>query len=271
MVDTAQVSLFDPIRQKYPAIYVIISPPRCSSTALARVFWQQPTIRYYSHEPFEITYYDGAKITAVVEKLHRPINISDERTTGQSLIIKEMPYQVGANFGLLATLATQPIVFLIRDPRLNIASRMKKKIEVGDSPDFPKIETGWQLLQEQIAYCREHGVEYTIVDATTFRNCPEQVFPQLFARFGLDYSAEMLHWRARRDIDLDNLGGAHRHLYERVLLSTGIQPATETVPPLDWFPVANGWREHVAHCLEIFGRIQRDPYFLHQHAYHLAA
>ncbi len=45
------------IKDNYDQIYVIVSPPRCSSTAFARVFWELPTVKYYAHEPFEGTYF----------------------------------------------------------------------------------------------------------------------------------------------------------------------------------------------------------------------
>ena len=47
------------VKERYDRIVVIISPARCGSTPLARVFWEHPALRYYSHEPFEVTYFDG--------------------------------------------------------------------------------------------------------------------------------------------------------------------------------------------------------------------
>ena len=52
--------------ERYSDIYVIVSPPRCSSTAFARVLWQHPSVGYYSHEPFEVTYFDGAGLDGVL-------------------------------------------------------------------------------------------------------------------------------------------------------------------------------------------------------------
>ena len=58
---------FEGLREKHGEIYVIVSPPRCCSTAFARVLWEHPAIRYYSHEPFEVTYYLDQGVAAVVE------------------------------------------------------------------------------------------------------------------------------------------------------------------------------------------------------------
>ena len=67
---------FISLKNKYEHIYVIVSPPRCSSTAFSRVFWEQPSIRYYCHEPFEVTYFEGAPLNKVVNKLKHQQNQS---------------------------------------------------------------------------------------------------------------------------------------------------------------------------------------------------
>jgi hypothetical protein len=150
------------------------------------------------------------------------------------------------------------LVFLIRDPRLNIASRIAKKVEVGDSPYFPLVETGWALLQGQVDYCRHFQIPYLIVDATDFRNHPNSCFAQVFARFGLDFTPDLLTWNAQEKVVLDNLGGTHDHLYRRVLSSTGLEPATEIVPKLTDFPSEHGIRAHVADCLQIYKSLRED-------------
>lgn len=252
------------LHERYGNIHVIVSPPRCSSTAFARVFWEQPSIRYYSHEPFEITYYRGQDLSGVVGKLDSPLDLKSLKNTetseqATSLTVKEMPYQVGDRFPLLAAFATPPITFLMRDPRQSIASRMRKKLEVGADPNFPRVETGWELLSRHIDYCHEREIPHQIVDSADFRNHPEAVFSQVFELMGLPFSAESLTWRPCGDVALDNLDGQHRHLYERVLLSRGILPATEEIPPLDSFSEAEGLRDHVARCLDIYRSLRVRP------------
>lgn len=248
---------FAALRETHPNIYVIVSPPRCSSTAFSRVLWEQPTVRYYCHEPFEVTYYWDQGLDAVVDKLADPLDLqpiksSAPNATARDLVIKEMPYQVGSNFPLLAALATRPVVFLIRDPRQNIASRIEKKIVGGDSPEYPFVESGWDLLSTQISYCRKRDIPHVLVDSKDFRNEPQTVFKRVLDAFGLPFSEASLSWRACSEVELDNLEGAHRHLYERVLGSDGIQPADEPVPDLASFTQEGGWRDHVARCLEIY-------------------
>lgn len=246
-------------RERYSDVYVIVSPPRCSSTAFARVFWEQPSVRYYCHEPFEVSYYQGSGLEEVAAQIAAPLDLSrltsfQDGSERRALVIKEMPYQVGDRFPLLAALTRHPIVFLMRDPRLNIASRMAKKRQVGDDPIYPTIESGWQLWSSQIEWCRDHRIPHLIVDSRDFRSRPESVFPQVFERLGLPFVPGMLQWRPCPEVDLDNLGGDHRHLYREVLKSSGIKPDERPVPGLESFPEDQGWRDHVAHCLSLYER-----------------
>lgn len=248
---------FARLRERHDDVFVIVSPPRCSSTAVARLLWEHPSVRYYCHEPFEVTYYEGQGLDAVSRKLAEPLDLSGLTSRppdpgGNALVIKEMPYQVGDRFALLAELATRPLLFLIRDPRLSIASRIRKKREVGDDPVFPRIETGWELLARQIAEARRREIPHLIVDTGELRNAPEAVLPGVFAGLGLEYMPAILDWRACPEVELDNLEGRHRHLYRRVLESDGLQPAVRRPPSIESFPADGGWRGHVEECLAIY-------------------
>jgi hypothetical protein len=256
-------SEFEEIKGIYDQIYVIVSPPRCSSTAFARVFWELPSVRYYAHEPFEGTYFLGQEIDSALDNLKHPLDLQEVKQnptlpSSSGLVIKEMPYQAGDNFPLLVSLTRKPVVFLTRDPRLNVASRMAKKEEVGDSPFFPLLETGWELIASQIKYCKEHGVPYLIVDAKDFRNNPIPIFTQIFDRLNLEFESGALTWNSRPDVDIDNLKGGHNHLYEEVLSSTGMLPDTDAIPTIESFPTANGYREHVRQCMHIYERLQNS-------------
>lgn len=256
----ADQSAFNTIEKEYQDIFIIVSPPRCSSTAFARVFWEQPSIRYYSHEPFEGLYFMDKGLDYVVDNIRNPLDLSEIKSfsrgkLGQSLVIKEMPYQVGKFFPFLVSLTRHPVIFLTRDPRLNISSRMAKKSEVGDNPIFPQLETGWELISGQINYCKEHDIPYLIVEARDFRNHPEMIFNQVFSKMALPFHRRMLSWDSRPDVDIDNLGGDHQHLYLEVLSSTGMMPDTEAIPPLNSFPEENGYQDHVRACMKIYERL----------------
>lgn len=251
---------FAAIQERHTDVYVILAPPRTSSTAVARLFWEQPSVGFYCHEPFEVTYYDDAPLRQVADLLDDPLTVQRLKGDpgnfgGEALVVKEMPYQVGDHFALLAGLATKPLVFLLRDPCQNIASRIEKKEMVGDSPIFPLIETGWELVAKQVDMARDADVPFMVVDTNEMRNNPARVLSQVFGRLGLPFSEDMTAWRSLPDVDLDNLGGRHSHLYRRVLESTGLQPALEPVPGVDSFPAENGLRAHVERCLEIYERL----------------
>ncbi len=249
------------LSQRYSQIVAIISPPRCSSTAFARVFWEHPQVRYYSHEPFEVTYYDDEGLAAVASKLEAPIDLCEaykEESTDKILVTKEMPYQVGPEIDRLLDLATLPVIFLMRDPRQNIESRIRKKIEGGESPHYPTVESGWRLLQEQVQRAQARGIPHMLVDAADFRAAPALVFAAVFDRLGLPFTPDLLTWRPCEHIQLDNLDGRHDHLYRRVLASAGILPC-QPIPPLGDFPIEHGVRDHVARCLEIYQALRRSP------------
>lgn len=262
---------FETLTQQYDNIYFIVSPPRCGSTAFARVFWEHPSIRYYSHEPFETTYYADATLSDVYEQLTTPLDLLPVKadhtteTSGNSLVIKEMPYQIGDNFTKVLDYFVKPIIFLIRDPRLNIESRINKKLETGDSPFFPLKETGWELIQGQISHCRAQQIPYLLVDATDFRNQPQVILPQVFEKLGLSFFDYQLQWKADHSIQIDNLGGAHEHLYKKVLGSNTIRPATEAIPSLDSFTEEGGIRAHVKDCLNIYQALRQDSNLIQLH------
>lgn len=263
MIPYSTHSKFTKIIDQFDNIYVIVSPPRCSSTAFVRVFWEQPSIRYYAHEPFEGTYFMGQDLDHVINNLRNPLDLQGIKRNSpydfsSDLVIKEIPYQVGDSFPLLINLTKKPVVFLTRDPRQNIASRMAKKEEVGENPLFPLVETGWELIADQIKYCGEHDIPYVIVDAKDFRNQPAAIFKQVFKQLRLPFHCGMLSWNARPDVDIDNLNGDHHHLYQEVLSSTGIYPDTDTIPTLDSFPTENRYRDHVRQSLRIYERLQNS-------------
>lgn len=247
------------LTERYEDIYVIVAPPRSASTAVARYFWQFPGASHYAHEAFESMYFDGAGLEDAYQKLNEPLALNKEIIGKPSLIIKEMPYQVGDNFPLLAQLAKHPLLFLIRHPRLTIQSRMQKKQQVGNSPIFPLRETGWELIDSQIDYAAAQGIPHYILDTTDFRNDPMSIATKLADIYQVPFSPNMLQWQDRSDIELDNLGGRHSHLYQRVLSSTGITPPIESMPDLLDFPEEGGFREHVLQAEAIYARLGQHP------------
>lgn len=244
--------LFEEVRERHGEVYVLIGPPRTASTAVSRILWNHPQIGWYSHEPFEPTWYEGADLDRTAELLTAPTAVADlgGRGTGRRLVVKEMTFQVGDAFPLLAELATRPILFLIRDPRLAIASRMKVLRRAGRPEVFPLRESGWEDLERQLAHVRSEGVPHVVVDSSELRASPEAVVPGLLARLGLTYTPDLLHWQSSEATGLSAVSGAADPFYQRVLDSRGLEPPAERVPDLSEFPEDGGFRQHVADCVE---------------------
>ena len=245
------------VKDDFEQIYIILAPPRCSSTALARLFWEHPAVRCYLHEPFERAYFLDGALEQTIAALERPIEL---RESGPALVIKEMTFQVGEHFPILSQLTDRPLVFTVRDPRLSIWSRMDKRRQDGHAPIYPEIESGWHDLARQIERCREDRLPYVLIDSTVFRNLPEVVLSKLFARLGLEFSPELLHWRAQENLPIANFGDDQRRWYRRVLESTGIEPATETIRDVAEFP--RTFQPHVEACLEIYRDLLSDSQLL---------
>ena len=101
--------------------YVIVGPPRTASTALARILWNHPQVGFYatSRSRRRGTRARASSAPPSCWRRRRRSRTLGGRGAGGALVVKEMTFQVGDAFPLLAALATRPIVFLIRDPRLS--------------------------------------------------------------------------------------------------------------------------------------------------------
>jgi hypothetical protein len=247
---------FEAVRARHGEVLLVVGPPRTASTALARILWNHEQVGWYSHEPFEATWYQGAGPERAAELLEAPEPVDNlvparpGRGTGDTLVVKEMTFQVGDAFPLLASLATRPIVFLIRDPRLTIASRMRVLEASGRPQVFPLRESGWDDLARQLDHARREGIEHTIVDSGDLRADPAAVAPPLLQRLGLAYDPSLLTWSASEATGLSSVSGAEDPFYRQVLQSRGLEPDSERTPELDEFPPDDGFRDHVAACVE---------------------
>jgi hypothetical protein len=242
-------ALAERLRARHGDVYVLIGPPRTASTAVSRILWNHPTVGWYAHEPFEPTWYEDAPVERAEELLEAPeaVGALGGRGTGRALVVKEMTFQVGDAFPLLAELATRPLVFLIRDPRLTVASRMEVLRRSGRPEVFPTRESGWEDLARQLAYVREAGIPHLVVDSSDLRASPATVAPALLETLGLPFTADLLAWRTSDATGLSAVSGADDPFYQRVLDSQGIEPPSERIPDFGEFPEA--LRAHVAECV----------------------
>jgi len=250
--------LAERLRERHGEVYVLLGPPRTASTAVSRILWNHPAVGWYAHEPFEPTWYEGAPVARAEALLEAPSPVAElgGRGAGEALVVKEMTFQVGDAFPLLAGLATQPLVVLIRDPRLTIASRMKVLRRSGRPEVFPLRESGWEDLARQLTYLRREGIPHVIVDSSDLRHAPERMAPALLETLGLPFTPDLLSWRASAATGLSAVSGAEDPFYQRVLDSQGIEPPAERTPELDEFP--EPLRAHVAECVAQYEELCRS-------------
>jgi hypothetical protein len=251
-------ALAERLRARHSEVYVLLGPPRTASTAVSRILWNHPRVGWYAHEPFEPTWYEHAPVERAAELLEAPdpVDSLGGRGGGAALVVKEMTFQVGDAFPLLAELATRPIVVLIRDPRLAVASRMKVLRRSGRPEVFPLRESGWEDLARQLAHMRREGIAHVIVDSSDLRRAPEAVVPPLLERLGLTFTPDLLAWRSSAATGLSAVSGSDDPFYQRVLDSQGIEPPAEEIPDLSAFPAEGGFRQHVAECVEQYEELR---------------
>jgi hypothetical protein len=254
--------LAENVDSNFDPIAVILSPPRCGSTALARSFWQHHAFRWYLHEPYDRAYHVGSNgpPESVTEMLVDRTGPETPRPQGTGLVIKEMTFQAGdamADFQV----ATMPVIFLIRDPRLSLRSRMRRRKLDGEVASFPVREAGWRDLLAAIALFREAGTPYVIVDVTDIRREPEVALRALCGRLDLPWDPGMLSWKRLPGLRLGNIDGRQDAWYARVLNSTAWEPPDERLPSPDAF------REHgmsgvVTECLAAYRQVRMDRKYL---------
>jgi hypothetical protein len=261
----------------YAIRVVLISPPRTGSTAVSRILWQHPAITHHCHEPYEACYWGDGGAASVRSCLVNPMVIeTGERVTldrvpdGSGLLMKEMSFQLNAaQFGELAERATQPLVFVMGDPRLSTTSRLRIVRELTGADSFPPFQSGWPSLIEQLAICRQNKISYALVDSGDLRADPAGITAALIAAVGLPPAPDLGVWSPRPGLQLcsPEVGALMSEVrrrddpfYRRVLGSSGIQPRGD----VDWERetaaiTAAGLTAEVAEWLEQYARLRADP------------
>jgi hypothetical protein len=264
----SEQSLLSTVRSRHGVVHVIVAPPRTGSTLVARILWQSPDIGYYSHEPFDATYHLGVDLASVARKLAQPLDVRGHGAGGsaaRALLLKELTFQVGRRFEAL-TLLGSPILFVIRDPRLSIASRMEQRRRGGEEPTFPTVESGWADLAWQVEHCRSRTIPYAILDSFDLRSTPEPHIRAIAELYGQPFTPAMLAWEPVAQAEFGLALASQEHWNERVLASRGVEAPLERPPALEEFPRRGGMRAHVARALEVYrdllvdeARLARKP------------
>jgi hypothetical protein len=265
------------LADKYATRMVLISPPRTGSTAVARMLWQHPAITHHCHEPYEACYWGDQGAESVRSCLFHPMVIDtgervtlDEVPEGSGLLIKEMSFQLSAaQFEELAGRATQPLVFVMGDPRLSTTSRLRIVRELTGAETFPPFQSGWQSLREQLELCRQRDIPYALVDSGDLRAGPAGVTAALMAAVGLPPVPGLDTWSPRPGLQLCSpevgalMSDVRRRddpFYRKVLGSSGIQPLGD----VDWDRenttiAAAGLTADVEKWLRHYAEMRADP------------
>ncbi|GAA2711063.1 hypothetical protein ACFY2R_18595 [Micromonospora olivasterospora] len=241
---------------RFCPVLVILSPPRCGSTALARAFWRHPAFRWYVHEPYDRAYHRGAGPAAARAALAEPLEVGRPGATG--LVVKEMTFQAGAGLADLLRAATLPVVVPVRDPRLAVRSRARQRALAGQPAAFPAVESGWPDLAAALDLMRATAVPYVVVEFTALRRRPAALLPVLCRQLGLGFTPDLLSWPARAGLPLGQLGAEQRHWYDRALSSSRFVADDERPPGPDDVPAP--LRPHLAEWLDVYRRAMRDPH-----------
>ncbi len=271
----------------HAAPYLILAPPRSSSTALARTLLQHSGVGPYIHEPCTPYTHQGAPVTSILDRL-----LAGGLTKGA--LVKAMTHQLGTDELCRCFLRAvrQPIILLTRDPRLTIASRLRMILyDLARQPDtpapqraritralesedysalddivteavFPLAYTGWSALERQLAYCRREGIDYVLVNARLYRDHPRPSLERLCARLNLAFEEEMLTWNVQETVRLGGLSGfsVQHAWYSRLVESTGVLPEIEATMAPEQFP--RRFRAHLLYALRFYETTFEDPNLL---------
>lgn len=264
------------------APYLLVSPPRACSTALARALSQHTQIGSYYHEPCSLYYYEESGAETIVQALEG---------LEKGCLIKEMSFQFRDPTIALSFLrhARKPPVFLVRDPRLSVESRIrmvlgdlagdpssdqicKQRIaeaitfkfyaDVGDlltDSLFPLIRSGWEDLGLQMAVCHDNNLDFIVVEASRFRSEPASVLRGLCGYWGLPFEREMLSWVGQKDAPKGALS-RHDSWYTRISTSHGILPPEKHVIRSEHFP--ERFRSHLPKAQDVYAKALASKHVL---------
>ena len=257
------------LRARFDPIVVILSPPRCGSTVLARSLWQHRSFRAYLHEPYDLAYYEGRPpspetiLGCVLEGSSGRDQPGQDPATGCGLVLKEMTFQVAGRAAELIEAATLPVILLIRDPRLAVSSRMRCRENDGEDAWFPDREAGWHDLTMIREEMRRSRTDYTVVDISDLRQQPSLMLTALCARLGLPPDEGMLSWPSASGLRLGQLDGRQIDWYQRVLASTEFQRPSEVFPSQGYFR-ARRMLTVVHGCMRHYRQARTDTHFMGQ-------
>ncbi|MEX0917432.1 MAG: hypothetical protein WDZ90_02840 [Candidatus Paceibacterota bacterium] len=139
--------------------YIIIAPPRTSSSLVEHALGNSPDIKYECHEPFLNARHKDFIPDHGYQQIYETIGGEkfDRSTDMASVVIKEMSHWIAENdeYKRLSEITTAPVVILIRNPLLSVESRIRRVLSTIDMRY--SISTQRYLLNEVAAEkkCRD--------------------------------------------------------------------------------------------------------------------
>lgn len=209
----------------YPII-ALWAHPRSMSTALERVMRERGDMRVF-HEPFMADYYThraarvfpmlqtGGESWVGYEDMRRRILDAGQR---QPVFFKDMAFYVLGRLRSDPDFARRLVhVFLIRDPRLSIASYWKKDADA--TLEEIGLEAQWQLAK----WLSAQGLDVYVLEADAVAADPRGEIGDLWKHAGLRYIAGAFSWQSNKIPDgWEHVAGWH----QEVIATTGLQQDT---------------------------------------------
>ncbi|MCP4755058.1 MAG: hypothetical protein GY866_29620 [Proteobacteria bacterium] len=239
--------------------HVIVAPPRTASTSVARCLYNHSSIHSYIHEPCGEYYHKKTGIGSILTQLN------GKRPTPPGTLIKCMTFQMGKGEVANSFLknAVCPPLFLLRDPKLAIESRIRRillDLLAADPPshearqiqwsldeqnyrtvdgfisdsNFSSDQTGWPTLAGQLEYCTSSDLRFFLLETDLMRKSPERNLTQVCKVWNMDYESGMLKWK--NEPFPKGVLPEQKAWYKRVSSAQGIEPPTERSIPPERFP-----------------------------------
>ena len=189
-----------------PKNIALWSHPRSMSTSVERCFRERGDC-YCHHEPFMYFYYlekHGTPYPGFDPEGNRPRQLDDIATMVSRrpkdddhgydhLFFKDMSYYIVDNLSRLMPVMSKLVsIFLIRDPRLSLASYGKL------DPDFSLDEGGLEAQWFHLEALKKAGLKTLVIDAANISAHPSATMKLIWDFAEIPFIDHALSWKASR-------------------------------------------------------------------------
>ena len=179
------------------------SHPRSMSTSVERYFRERGDC-WCHHEPFMYFYYlekHGQPYPGFDPEDDRPRHLHDianmvtteldAAKPHQHIFFKDMSYYITDHLSQLQAMMRETVpVFLIRDPKMSLASY--SKLDPQFTCEEGGLEAQWKHYQMLISW----GIEPLVIDASTITSSPESAMKRVCDYIGIPFHQDALSWDA---------------------------------------------------------------------------